>query len=170
MIMHGTKVLFSDMDAAASVVPDDLSCFEKKDGLPVEAFANIRKIINSANWLNQKGDASSSILPQITGSNLIQEKLESLAQIIATSKLIDQASLEKPQESQEPAALENNAKGLTQSTLEEQVGSSSEVYRSNKQEAVEQLVETKGEMKMSDYIKSSSIGSKCKIYYSISDC
>ena len=38
------KVLFSDMDAAASVVTVDLSCFEEKDGLPVEAFAKVHEI------------------------------------------------------------------------------------------------------------------------------
>ncbi|XP_055802618.1 formin-like protein 13 isoform X2 [Solanum dulcamara] len=136
------EVLFSEMDAAAAVVPVESSCF-KKDGLPVEAFAKVWEIINSADWLNQKDDAASSILQQITGSNLILEKLESPPEKITTSKIIDQASLEKPQERQEPAALENNAKGLTQPTLEQQVGSSSKAYHSNKQEAVFQLVETK---------------------------
>ncbi|XP_027769468.1 formin-like protein 18 isoform X5 [Solanum pennellii] len=139
-----TEVLFSDMDVAASVVPVDLSFFDKKDGLPEEAFAKVQEIINSADWLNQKGDAASNLLEQITESNLIPEKLGSPPDTIATTKLIDQATLENPQERQELAALENNTKGLAQSTLEQQVGSSSEAYRSNKREAVFQLVETKG--------------------------
>lgn len=147
--MHGWKVLFSDMDVAASVVPVDLSCFDKKDGIPEEAFAKVQEIINSTDWLNQKGDAASKTLEQITESNLIPEKLGSPPDTIATTKLIDQATLENPQERQELAALVNNTKGLAQSTLEQQVGSSSEAYRSNKQEAVFQLVETKGKMKMS---------------------
>ncbi|MCD7458544.1 hypothetical protein HAX54_038557 [Datura stramonium] len=137
------EVLFSEMDAAASVVSVDLSCFEKKDGLPVEAIAKGQEIINGADWLNQKGAAGSNMLQQITESNLILEKLEFLPETKATSKLIDQATLEKPQDRQEPAALENNAKGVTQSTLEQQVGSSSEAYRTNKQEAAFQLLETK---------------------------
>ncbi|CAN4094632.1 unnamed protein product [Withania somnifera] len=136
------EILFSQMDAAASVVPVDLSCFEKKDGLPMEAFAKVHEIINSADWLNQKGDPAGNILQQVTESNLILENLESPSETIATSELIDQASLEKPNERQEPAALENNAKGLTQSTLEQQDGSSSRAYRS-KQESVFQLVGTK---------------------------
>ncbi|XP_010313824.1 formin-like protein 18 [Solanum lycopersicum] len=138
-----TEVLFSDMDVAASVVPVDLSCFDKKDGIPEEAFAKVQEIINSTDWLNQKGDAASKTLEQITESNLIPEKLGSPPDTIATTKLIDQATLENPQERQELAALVNNTKGLAQSTLEQQVGSSSEAYRSNKQEAMFQLVETK---------------------------
>ncbi|GFZ03416.1 actin binding protein [Actinidia rufa] len=46
------EVLFSDMDAAASVVPVDLSCFEEKDGLPVEAFAKVQEIFSSVDWSN----------------------------------------------------------------------------------------------------------------------
>ncbi|XP_060210118.1 formin-like protein 18 isoform X1 [Lycium barbarum] len=56
------EVLFLEMDAAASVVPVDLSSFDKKDGLPVEAFAKVQEILNSADWLNQNGDAPGNVL------------------------------------------------------------------------------------------------------------
>ncbi|KAL8149614.1 hypothetical protein AgCh_006570 [Apium graveolens] len=62
------EVLFSEMDAAASVVPVDLSCFEEKDGLPVEAFAKVQEIFNSVDWLVPKKDAMSDVVQHITGS------------------------------------------------------------------------------------------------------
>ncbi|VFQ61312.1 unnamed protein product [Cuscuta campestris] len=72
------EILFSEMDAAAaSVIPVDLSCFEEKDGLPVEAFAKVQEIFNSVDWLSPKGDAALNVLQQITAANIILEKLES---------------------------------------------------------------------------------------------
>lgn len=71
------KILFSEMDAAASVIPVDLSCFEEKDGLPVEAFAKVQEIFNSVDWLSPKGDAALNVLQQITAATMMQEKLES---------------------------------------------------------------------------------------------
>ncbi|KAJ8528083.1 hypothetical protein K7X08_015534 [Anisodus acutangulus] len=56
------EVLFSEMDAAASVVPVDLSCFEKKVDLPMEAFAKVQEIVNSADSLNQKDDTPVKVL------------------------------------------------------------------------------------------------------------
>ncbi|CAH9144540.1 unnamed protein product [Cuscuta epithymum] len=72
------EILFSEMDAAtSSVIPVDLSCFEEKDGLPVEAFAKVQEIFNSVDWLSPKGDAALNVLQQITAANIILEKLES---------------------------------------------------------------------------------------------
>lgn len=62
------EVLFSEMDAAASVVPVDLSCFEEKDGLPVEAFAKVQEIFNSVDWLVLKKDATLDEIQHISGS------------------------------------------------------------------------------------------------------
>ncbi|THG09614.1 hypothetical protein TEA_027936 [Camellia sinensis var. sinensis] len=72
------EVLFSDMDAADSRVPIDLSCFEEKDGLPVEAFAKVKEIFSSVNWLVPKIDAAVNVLHQIAASNVVQEKLDTL--------------------------------------------------------------------------------------------
>lgn len=130
--MHGMKVLFSEMDDVASIDPME----------------------DSADWLNQKGDVVGNTLQQIAASNLIPERLESSSENADTSLLVDQAALEKPQERQRAAALENISKGLRQSNLEQHVGSFSdplsEEYHGNKQKAELQLIETKGEMKMSD--------------------
>ncbi|XP_031122888.1 formin-like protein 18 isoform X3 [Ipomoea triloba] len=71
------EILFSEMDAAASVIPANLSCFEEKDGLPVEAFAKVQEIFNSVDWLSPKGDAALNVLQKITAATMMQEKLES---------------------------------------------------------------------------------------------
>lgn len=68
------EVLFSDMDAASFVVPVDLSCFEEKDGLPVEAFAKVNEIFHNVDWLVPNADAALNVLHQITGANAAQEK------------------------------------------------------------------------------------------------
>lgn len=57
------------MDNAASVVPVDISCFEEKDGLPVEAFAKVQEIFSSVDWLDPKGDAGVEVLQHLTASN-----------------------------------------------------------------------------------------------------
>ncbi|WOH01130.1 hypothetical protein DCAR_0520511 [Daucus carota subsp. sativus] len=62
------EVLFSEMDASASVVPVDLSCFEEKDGLPVEAFAKVQEIFNSVDWLVPKKDATLDAIQHTTSS------------------------------------------------------------------------------------------------------
>ncbi|CAL5376218.1 unnamed protein product [Camellia sinensis] len=72
------EVLFSDTDAADSRVPIDLSCFEEKDGLPVEAFAKVQEIFSSVDWLVPKTDAAVNVLHQIAASNAVQEKLDTL--------------------------------------------------------------------------------------------
>ncbi|CAL5328152.1 unnamed protein product [Camellia sinensis] len=72
------EVLFSDTDAADSRVPIDLSCFEEKDGLPVEAFAKVKEIFSSVDWLVPKTDAAVNVLHQIAASNVVQETLDTL--------------------------------------------------------------------------------------------
>ncbi|CAA0825358.1 actin binding [Striga hermonthica] len=60
------EVLFSEMDSVSSVTPVDSSCFEEKDGLPVEAFAKVQEFFNSVDWLVPKGDATVEVLQQIS--------------------------------------------------------------------------------------------------------
>ncbi|KAM3337028.1 formin-like protein 18 [Capsicum galapagoense] len=148
------EVLFSEMDTAASVLPVDLSCFEEKDGLPVEAFAKVQEIFNSVDWINPKADAARDVLQQITTSGLIQENLESTPPLSPdTRMLLDQANLETPGERKGPAPADNNAKGSSPFMLEKQsmssIKSSSEVHQSDQQKAEAQFVGTKSEMKVS---------------------
>ncbi|XP_050272271.1 formin-like protein 13 isoform X3 [Quercus robur] len=57
------EILFSEMDAAASIVLGDVSCFEE-EGLPMEAFAKVREIFNYVDWLDPKADAALNVLQQ----------------------------------------------------------------------------------------------------------
>ncbi|PHT42352.1 Formin-like protein 18 [Capsicum baccatum] len=145
------EVLFSEMDTAASVLPVDLSCFEEKDGLPVEAFAKVQEIFNSVDWINPKADAARDVLQQITTSGLIQENLESTPPLSPdTRMLLDQANLETPGERKGPAPADNNAKGSSPFMLEQQsmssIKSSSEVHQSDQQKAEAQFVGTKNQL------------------------
>ncbi|PIM99220.1 WASP-interacting protein VRP1/WIP, contains WH2 domain [Handroanthus impetiginosus] len=67
------EILFSEMDTTASIVPVDCSCFEEKDGLPVEAFAKVQEIFSSVDWLVPKGDAAVEVLQHLTVSNTVIE-------------------------------------------------------------------------------------------------
>ncbi|KAK4344418.1 hypothetical protein RND71_037512 [Anisodus tanguticus] len=77
------EVLFSEMDAAASVVPVDLSCFEKKVDLPMEAFAKVQEIVNSADSLNQKDDTPVKVLQLVETKG--EMKMLELQPLIALS-------------------------------------------------------------------------------------
>ncbi|XP_030954852.1 formin-like protein 13 isoform X4 [Quercus lobata] len=57
------EILFSEMDAAASIVLGDVSCFEE-EGLPMEAFAKVQEIFNYVDWLDPKADAALNVLQQ----------------------------------------------------------------------------------------------------------
>uniref|UniRef100_A0A3Q7H6A2 Formin-like protein n=1 Tax=Solanum lycopersicum TaxID=4081 RepID=A0A3Q7H6A2_SOLLC len=148
------EVLFSEMDTAASVLPVDLSCFEEKDGLPVEAFAKVQEIFSSVDWISPNAGAARNVLQQITTSGLIQENLESVPPLPTdTSLLLDQVNLETPGERKGPAPVDNDAKGSSPFILEQQsmssIKSSSKVQQSDQQKAEAQFVGTKSEMKVS---------------------
>ncbi|XP_019070438.2 formin-like protein 18 isoform X2 [Solanum lycopersicum] len=148
------EVLFSEMDTAASVLPVDLSCFEEKDGLPVEAFAKVQEIFSSVDWISPNAGAARNVLQQITTSGLIQENLESVPPLSTdTSLLLDQVNLETPGERKGPAPVDNDAKGSSPFILEQQsmssIKSSSKVQQSDQQKAEAQFVGTKSEMKVS---------------------
>ncbi|KAJ0031495.1 hypothetical protein Pint_12503 [Pistacia integerrima] len=70
------EVLFSEMDAASSLVSFDLPGIEEKDGLPIEAFAKVQEIFNNVDWLDPKVDVALSVLQHITPSSILQEKLD----------------------------------------------------------------------------------------------
>lgn len=71
------KVLFSEMDAAASLISVDLPGIEEKDGLPMEAFAKVQEIFSNVDWLDPKTDLALNVLQQISASNVLQGKLDS---------------------------------------------------------------------------------------------
>ncbi|XP_059285995.1 formin-like protein 18 isoform X1 [Lycium ferocissimum] len=148
------EVLFSEMDTAASVLPVDLSCFEEKDGLPVEAFAKVQEIFSCVDWISPKAVAARNVLQQITTSGLIQENLESTPpQYTDISMLLDQTNLETPGEKKGLALVDNNAKGSSPFMLDQQsissIKSPSKVHQSDQQKAESQFVGTKSEMKVS---------------------
>ncbi|XP_047948080.1 formin-like protein 18 isoform X2 [Salvia hispanica] len=59
-----SEVLFSEMDTTTSLVRVDSSCFEEKDGLPEEAFAKVREMFNSVDWLVPKGNSGVEVLKE----------------------------------------------------------------------------------------------------------
>ena len=61
------------MDAAASIVAEDFTGFEEKEGLPVEAFAKVKEIFSSVDWSDPNSDAALNLLQQISASNISQE-------------------------------------------------------------------------------------------------
>ncbi|KAM1089716.1 hypothetical protein ACFX1X_017718 [Malus domestica] len=69
------EILFSEMDAVTSIILGGMSCFEDKEGLPMEAFAQVQEIFNYVDWLDPKSDATLNVLQ--AASNIIQEKLNS---------------------------------------------------------------------------------------------
>ncbi|KAL6558200.1 hypothetical protein OROMI_018550 [Orobanche minor] len=60
------EVLFSEMDSVASMTPVDCSCFEEKDGLPVEAFVKVQEIFSSVDWLVPTADATVEVIQHLT--------------------------------------------------------------------------------------------------------
>lgn len=63
------KILFSEMDAASSVIPVDLSCFDE-EGLPVEAFSKVHEIFSHVDWLDPRADVAYNVLQHL---NVLQD-------------------------------------------------------------------------------------------------
>ncbi|KAF8393037.1 hypothetical protein HHK36_021278 [Tetracentron sinense] len=115
------EVLFSDMDAAASLITVDMPGVEEKEGLPMEAFAKVQEIFSTVDWLDPKADAALNVLQQITASNILQEKLEiGSLKNAETSGLLQELIPEKLQEKLEPKASEDNINSSTSMVLEKQ--------------------------------------------------
>ncbi|XP_022136253.1 formin-like protein 18 [Momordica charantia] len=83
------EVLFSEMDATASLISIELPNIEEKDGLPIEAFARVQEIFSNVDWLSPKADAALNMLQKITSSNVLQEKLLSSASSLDRNQLLD---------------------------------------------------------------------------------
>ncbi|KAL3535096.1 hypothetical protein ACH5RR_003557 [Cinchona calisaya] len=119
------EVLFSEVDAATSVVPMNMSCFEEKDGLPVEAFAKVHEIFSSVDWLAPKAEAALSVIHQVAASNVVQERLLTDAHhIMETSTSVQGLAAEKLREKEKSAALEEIVESPMYLTSKEQLGSS----------------------------------------------
>lgn len=90
------EVLFSDMDAAASIVVADWSSIHDKDGLPVEAFAKVQEIFSAVDWLDPKADTALHLLHKITASDIVHEKTNTeLHQSVEASTSLQESSPEK---------------------------------------------------------------------------
>lgn len=105
------EVLFSEMDAATSLISIDLPGMEEKDGLPVEAFAKVQEIFSNVDWLDPKTDVTLNVLQQIASSGALQ-KLDSASvhNTETDSLLLESASANLKSEVK---ASENNIKGPT---------------------------------------------------------
>jgi hypothetical protein len=117
------KVLFSEIDAATSLVPIDLPGIEEKEGLPVEAFAKVQEIFSNVDWLDPKADAALNVLQQITASNILQERLDTFSVCAAeTGILLPDSTPEKKKT--ETNASENDARSPTSMSVLQQIKSS----------------------------------------------
>ncbi|KAG6676523.1 hypothetical protein I3842_15G156300 [Carya illinoinensis] len=104
------EILFSEMDAAASVVAGDISSFEE-EGLPAEAFAKVQEFFSYMDCLDPKADASLNELQQMSASNIVHEQLESGShESVETSGLLQETSPRKLWEKKKPTVLESKAK------------------------------------------------------------
>lgn len=81
------KLLFSEMDPSASMVPADLSCFEE-EGLPVEAFSKVQDMFGSVDWLVPKSDDALNKLHQMPLSDIVNEMMETSFQRIESKNLL----------------------------------------------------------------------------------
>ncbi|KAK7265097.1 hypothetical protein RJT34_32713 [Clitoria ternatea] len=64
------EILFSEMDAASAVIVDGTSCFEEKEGLPIEAFAKVQEMFSQVDWMNPKTDTALNVLQQMSASSM----------------------------------------------------------------------------------------------------
>lgn len=99
------KVLFSEMDAAASMVPVDLSCFGEKEGLPEEAFAKVQEIFSSVDWLVTKADAARDVIQQMTASPPCKETAALLHDLLP-EKQLTKTSLAGPALEKQPSSAD----------------------------------------------------------------
>lgn len=92
------EVIFSEMDAATSIVPVDMPGIEEKDGLPMEAFAKVQEIFSNVDWMDPKSDVAINVLQHITAANILQENLETFSPRSAEAGLLLESALEKVKE------------------------------------------------------------------------
>ncbi|KAL6207311.1 hypothetical protein ACLB2K_018269 [Fragaria x ananassa] len=108
------EILFSEMDAGASLISIDSPGLEEKDGLPVEAFAKVQEIFSSVDWLDPKTDAALKMLQRIASSNAIQ-KLDN-ASANSTEPTAEELNLENSINSPTFMAQGNHGSGFAHAT------------------------------------------------------
>ncbi|XP_024961028.1 formin-like protein 13 [Cynara cardunculus var. scolymus] len=100
------EFLFSEMDAAASVVPEYSFCFEE-EGLPIEAFAKVQEMFSSVDWLVPRSDATFNVLHQIAASD--HEQMETSShQGVEGSNLFHVMTPRMYQDKESIGSLEND--------------------------------------------------------------
>lgn len=105
------KILFSEMDAAAAVVAADVSCFEEKGGLPVEAFAKVHEIFSHVDWLDHGSNFALNVLQHINATNLIQEMSDTESPPSAgICSLLQELSPRDHQDKKSQSELDNSPK------------------------------------------------------------
>ncbi|KAH9700923.1 Formin-like protein 13 [Citrus sinensis] len=105
------EILFSEMDAAAAVVAADVSCFEEKGGLPVEAFAKVHEIFSHVDWLDHGSDFALNVLQHINATNLIQEMSDTESPPSAgICSLLQELSPRDHQDKKSQSELDNSPK------------------------------------------------------------
>lgn len=115
------KVLFSEMDASTSVVPLDLSCFEEKDGLPMEAFAKVHEIFSHVDWLETNADAFNAI-HQAFASDVHEKLISDGHGSMETSPTVKETIAKKLLEKDKYALFGREDKSSAFSTLKEKSG------------------------------------------------
>ncbi|XP_058754197.1 formin-like protein 13 isoform X1 [Vicia villosa] len=102
------EILFSEMDAAAAVIADGKSCFEEKEGLPIEAFAKVQEIFSHADWMNPKADAALNVLQHISTSAIMSDKLDKASdQHVETATLLRETDPKTPQRKNSYEAIQS---------------------------------------------------------------
>nr|XP_043629693.1 formin-like protein 13 [Erigeron canadensis] len=96
------EFLFSEMDAAASIVTFDAYFFDEKDTIPIEAFSKVQEIFSSVDWPSPTRDAAIDKGKKRTVSSENDPKASS------------QLAKEKPFVSQEP--LDASRRSVSSST------------------------------------------------------
>ncbi|ONI32907.1 hypothetical protein PRUPE_1G393200 [Prunus persica] len=105
------EVLFSEMDAATSLISIDLPGMEEKDGLPVEAFAKVQEIFSNVDWLDPKTDVTLNVLQRIASSGALQNLDSASVHNTETGSLLLESTSANLKS--EVKASENNIKGPT---------------------------------------------------------
>lgn len=116
-----TEVLFSETDAGTSVVPLDLSCFEEKDGLPMEAFAKVHEIFSNVDWLETNADAFNAI-HQALASDVYEKLISDGSRSTETSPTVKETIAKKLLEKDKYALYGKEDKGSVFSTLKDKSG------------------------------------------------
>lgn len=116
------------MDAAGPPISIDMTGFEEKEGLPVEAFAKVQEIFSNVDWLDPNADAALNVIQQITASNILQESLEAASVLTAeTGSSLQDSTLEKLKS--ESSASENNIRCLTSMDMLQQIKVSNAIQK-----------------------------------------